>query len=239
MNRPPNVLVLHPEPLRWNIATGLTRDHHVELVVDEEWDPDAPTPDVVILVAVADITSVERCERLASNPGSAVIVASLDASPNAQLAFLRAGADDVVAASVPPAVLAARIAVQLRHRRLVLDRPGALVDFGALRLDTTTSTAEVAGRPLDLPPALFRTLHALVANAGQAVSTEALYRAAGHADLPDRHGNAVRIAISRLRTALGNRPGIPTIETVRLVGYRIPVPPDRSPPLRGVVAARR
>jgi len=239
MSRPPHVLVLRPEHLRWNVAAGLVRDHRVEVVVDEEYESTDSTPDVAILVGSPDLTTIGRCERLASRTGTAVIVACLDEAPNAQLAFLRAGADDVVPASVPPLVLAARIAVQLRHRRLVLDRPGELVDLGALRLDTKTQSAEVAGRPLDLPPALFRTLHALVANAGRPVSTEALYRAAGHTDLPEHHANAVRIAISRLRTSLGRRLGVPSIETVRLVGYRMLAPVEVSSPLHGIVAARR
>lgn len=225
------IIVVRPEYLRWNVSSALAHEYRVEVAHDTDpWRAEVEDLDVVVLAGPCDEATLDECAALAGRPGALVVV-SFDEGPDAELAFLQAGADDVVPATVPPDVLRARVEVQVRHRNLRLDRVPDHLQLGALRLDRSSLLAEVDGRSLGLGPNAFRILYTLAYHAGDVVATRTLFDAAGSDGSSGDHGNAIRIAVSRLRRALGTRPDVPVIETVRLVGYRL------LPPRTGVAAS--
>jgi DNA-binding response OmpR family regulator len=127
---------------------------------------------------------------------------------------LELGADDYVPKPFKPRELVARIRAVLR-RTGRSEPASARFRVGEVELDPRARAASVAGQPLDLTSAEFALLECLMKHAGQAVSRDALARAAlGRATTAlDRN---VDTLVSKLRRKLGREDAI---KTVRNVGY--------------------
>src|ERR687888_391378 len=88
---------------------------------------------------------------------------------------------------------------------------------GDIELDPGRREARRGGRALDLTPKEFGVLEALLASAGQAVSTEELLERVWD-EHADPFTNTVRMCVMTLRRKLGDPP---VLETVMGAGYRI------------------
>jgi two-component system KDP operon response regulator KdpE len=187
---------------------------------------EARRPDLVLLdLGLPDIDGVDLCRHLHIWPAAPIIVVSADADDRRMLQAFDVGADDYVVKPVVLDVLAARIAVHLRHAEQAAPTLEPVVlSIGDVRLDTAAHEVEVGGEPLWLRPQQFTILAMLMRNAGRLVTHDVLARALG-GGVDEPHRNAVRITIHRLRTALGSGPDRPQIVTERHIGYRL-VPSD-------------
>jgi DNA-binding response OmpR family regulator len=90
---------------------------------------------------------------------------------------------------------------------------------GPIELDVARRQAHVDGVIADLSDREFRLLHFLVQHPGEVISRQRLLSAVWGFDF-DPRSNVVDVCVRRLRRQLG--PDAP-IDTVRNVGYRIPV----------------
>lgn len=182
-------------------------------------------PDLVLLdLGLPDIDGVDLCRHLRLWPGAPIIVVSAEADDRRMVEAFGEGADDYVVKPVVLDVLAARVAVHLRYAvQLAQVADVEVVTVGGLTLDLTAHAAAMDGQPLDLRPQQFTLLEVLMRHAGRLVTHEMLARALGKgADTADR--KAVRIAVHRLRTAIGDGPTSPRIVTEHHVGYRLLAP---------------
>lgn len=126
--------------------------------------------------------------------------------------LLDGGADDVVLASDPDALVAARLA------RLARAGPPALLRCGALTVDTIERRVSVGGRTLALLPREYAVLLHLLRHAGTTVTRAALRRAVWGIDY-DPGTNVIEVHVSRLRAKL--RPDGPALVTDKGRGYRL------------------
>jgi len=138
---------------------------------------------------------------------------------------LDVGADDYLVKPFSFAELAARLRALVR--RGAVPRPSH-VRVGLVDLDPAGHTVSIAGSPLGLTAREYSLLELLLRRADQTLPrTEIIEHVWDWAY--DGTSNVVDVYIGYLRAKLGSGPGIPTIETVRGVGYRLaPPPPHRS-----------
>lgn len=177
---------------------------------------DLGLPDGDGLALVARPSSADH-----NRPGRIVVISARDAVEQ-RVAGLDAGADDYLVKPFAFSELTARLrAVSRRH-----DQVDTVLEWGDVRLDTSTLGVERAGRPVRLTPREFAILRYLLAHPGQVVSAERLLEHVWDANA-DPFTTSVRVLMSRLRRKLGD-PLL--IETVVGAGYRLG-PIDGGPPM--------
>lgn len=124
---------------------------------------------------------------------------------------IEAGADDYLGKPFEMGELVARAKGLVRR---AAGRGASVMRFGALLLDTTRMSANVAGTPVRLSPLEYRLLNYLAHHAGRPVSAgeiaDHLYGLSEQADV-----NAVEAVVTRLRKKLGAE----VIQTRRGFGY--------------------
>lgn len=136
-------------------------------------------------------------------------------SSAAASALLDGGADDVVLASEPDSLVAARLAALVRRLQ-----PG-VVQAGDIAIDTVERRVTRGGRPVNLLPREYGLLLYLARHVGQVVDHATLHRALwGRAFHPGT--NVIAVHVSRLRAKLGE--GGVIVVTERGRGYSLTAP---------------
>jgi len=130
---------------------------------------------------------------------------------------LDVGADDYLVKPFAFAELAARVRALVR--RGGHERP-AVLQVGALELDPARHLATLEGRSLELSAREFAVLELLARRVGDVLTRTEII---GHVwDWAyDGTSNIVDVYVRLVRRHLGHGPRVPSIETVRGVGYRL------------------
>ena len=213
------------------IADFLSR-HDMSVHIEPRGDTalaviEAQQPDLVmldIMLPGLDGLSVCRELRLRFN-GPIVMLTALDSDMN-QILGLELGANDYILKTTPPAVLLARLRVQLRASR-PQETPATpapnlrsrALQFGALRIDPESRDVRLQDERIVLSTADFDLLWELATHAGQVLNREQLFRALRGIDY-DGLDRSIDVAISRLRRKLHDDTENPQrIKTVRQRGY--------------------
>jgi len=135
-----------------------------------------------------------------------------------KVAGFDAGADDYLAKPFRVEELLARL-------RAVIRRFGGLaspvIHIGAVSIDTRSSRVTVEDKPVRLTGQEYRLLVYLAHNLGKVLSRTELTEHLYDQDF-DLDSNTIEVFIGRLRRKLG----VPVIETVRGLGYRMVRPED-------------
>lgn len=183
-------------------------------------------PDAMLVdLGLPDADGVELCQRFSTWPACPIVVISADHREDRIVAALDAGASDYVTKPYSTTVLAARLRAAMRdrdpaQRTLVAE----VVELGDLVLDIGAHQVFVEGQLVDLPARPFAVLELLARNEGGLVPFAALVgRRRGEAPTSEDL-RALRIAVSRIRKALGSGPHRPIIVTEQRVGYRLLAP---------------
>jgi two-component system, OmpR family, response regulator len=142
-----------------------------------------------------------------------VLILTARASWHEKVQGIDGGADDYVAKPFRMEEVLARLRALIRRAS---GQISAEIRCGSLVLDARTAKVTVDGLPVKLTSHEFRVLSYLMHHRGRVISqselTEHIY-----AQNFDRDSNTVEVFIARLRRKLG----VPVIETVRRLGYRI------------------
>ena len=155
------------------------------------------------------------CQETASSPSATrILMLTAAAAIEQRVEGLGLGADDYMTKPFAMSELHAR--VRALARRASRPVPPTL-EWGTLRLDPSTRTAERAGRILPLTNREFAVLEELMLHPGRVVSAEHLMDRVWD-DRLDPFSNAVRVTMATLRRKLGEPP---IIETFPRVGYRL------------------
>lgn len=162
-------------------------------------------------------TAVARIAR--EEAGTPVVMLTALGATRHRVNGLEAGADDYVAKPFEPSELVARVRAVLRRTRPA--QSTARWHHGELTFDAESRQVEVAGRPVDLSPAEFEVLAALLEARGRVVTRGQLIDRVR----PDGNGiddRSIDVYVSRLRVKLGDEPGRQRfVVTARGAGYRL------------------
>ena len=133
-----------------------------------------------------------------------------------KVAGIDAGADDYLAKPFRIEELLARIRALIRRAG---GHASAILECGAVRIDTRSSRVTVDGAPIRLTGQEYRLLAYLAHNAGKVISRSELTEHLYDQDF-DRDSNTIEVFVGRLRRKIAAE----IIETVRGLGYRMGPP---------------
>lgn len=134
---------------------------------------------------------------------------------------LRTGADDYMAKPFSFDELLARIRAVLRRFH---GHCGNDLSWGKLRMDLDGHRVFWVREEISLSPREFQILEALLLQQDKVLSRTHLIEHA-YDDSFDCDSNVIDSHIAKLRRKLVQVAGVPIVETIRRVGYRVPCPP--------------
>ncbi|MEJ7743047.1 MAG: response regulator transcription factor [Nocardioidaceae bacterium] len=187
--------------------------------VEAEWLATENPYDVMVLdIMLPSLSGYELCERLrkAGNWTPILMLTAKNASDDEATA-LNTGADDFLSKPFSYVVLVARLRALLR--RGGHERPAVLV-AGDLQLDPAMHTVSRGDTQIILTPRQFSLLEFLMRRAGEVISkAEILEHVWDFAFEGDP--NIVEVYMRQLRQRVDEPFGRKSLQTVRLVGYRL------------------
>lgn len=182
---------------------------------------DTPYDIIVLDLMLPDIDGLEVCRRMRSHEvwAPVLMLTALDAVED-RIAGLDVGADDYLVKPFAFDELLARLRALLR--RGTPERPSVLAVAG-LRLDPATHQAWSAGQEVSLTTREFGLLEAFMRTPDQVLTRDQLLERVWDLGYESR-SNVVDVYVRLLRNKVDPHIGRQSIETVRGVGYRLPVP---------------
>jgi two-component system phosphate regulon response regulator PhoB len=231
----PKILIIEDErPLARALAASLRREGFEVSIVHSGRAGLARArlvlPDLILLdlvlpdMAGLDVARSLRAAALTRSMPIVVITARTD--ENDQIVGLAMGADDYVTKPFRIRVLIERIRRLLDPERTRRARPrGSISESQGIVIDHYRHRALFRGRELELTPAEYRLLEALIRQPGRAFTRPELIDVAlgTHAVVLDR---TIDVHIKGLREELGEAARL--IETVRGIGYRFRSPAEET-----------
>jgi DNA-binding response OmpR family regulator len=186
---------------------------------DGLWLATESSPDAIVLdIMLPGLNGYELCARL-REAGNWVPILMLTAKDGEldEARALDTGADDFLAKPFSYVVLVARLRALLRRGRG--ERPSVL-HAGDLRLDPAAHRVWRGDEPIHLTPRQFSLLEFLLRRAGEVLSkAEILAHVWDFAFEGDP--NIVEVYVCQLRQRIDEPFGRDSLQTVRLVGYRL------------------
>jgi DNA-binding response OmpR family regulator len=146
-----------------------------------------------------------------------ILMLTARGGPEQEARALDAGADDFLAKPFSFVVLTARLRALLR--RGGRERP-AVLEVGDLRLDPAAHEVRRGAAPIDLTPRQFALLEFLMRRAGEVTSKATILEHVWDFAY-DGHPNIVEVYVRQLRQRIDEPFGRTSLQTVRLVGYRL------------------
>ncbi len=177
-------------------------------------------PALIVLDVMLPGVSGNTVARIArEEAGIPIVMLSALGSTRDRVTGLEAGADDYVAKPFAPSELVARVRSVLRRARPA--RAGAALRHGELVFDLEGHRVALAGRAVELSPAEFEILAALLVAGGRVVTRDQLVnRLHPHGEGIDNR--SIDVYVGRLRVKLGDSSARPRLVlTVRGFGYRL------------------
>ncbi len=207
-------------PHGFDVAIEGRGDRAVARIINEQ-------PDAVILdVNLPGLDGISVCRNVRNDFAGPILILTARGEEVDEVVGLEVGADDYMAKPVRPRALLARLRVHLRKTVPIDPEPTERrIQVGALVIDASRRTLELAGQPIELTTAEFELLWLLAKQAGQVLSRVDIYQRI-HGIQHDGFDRSIDLRISRLRKKLGDDPSNPQrIKSVRGVGYILTVEP--------------
>jgi len=192
---------------------------------------DAMVVDVMLPGLAGDVLCARRRD---DGDWTPILMLTARSGPEQEARALDAGADDFLGKPFSFMVLTARLRALVR--RGTRERPTVLV-VGDLRLDPAVHRVWRGEVAVDLTPRQFSLLEFLMRHPDQVLSKPAILEHVWDFAY-DGHPNIVEVYVRQLRQRIDEPYGRASLQTVRLVGYRIV--DDLAPqPARGRAEERR
>lgn len=186
---------------------------------DGQWLAQENTYDALVLdVMLPELSGDVLCSRLRdAGDWTPILMLTARSAAEEEARALDAGADDFLAKPFSYVVLVARLRALMRRGRA--ERPTVLA-AGDLRLDPATHQVWRAEEEIRLTPRQFSLLEFLMSRRGEVVSKAAILRHVWDFAF-DGDPNIVEVYVGQLRQRVDVPFGRRSIQTVRLVGYRL------------------
>lgn len=173
---------------------------------------------LVVDVMLPGLAGDTLCARLReAGDWTPILMLTARSGPERETRALDSGADDFLAKPFSFMVLAARLRALVR--RGSPERP-AVLRVGDLRLDPATHRLWRGDAPVDLTPRQFALLEFLMRRSGEVVSKATILEQVWDFAF-DGHPNIVEVYVRQLRKQIDEPFGRSSLQTVRLVGYRL------------------
>ena len=184
-----------------------------------EWLASQNAYDALVLdVMLPHLTGDELCaRRRESGDWTPILMLTARSGPEQEVRALDAGADDFLAKPVSLTVLLARLRAVVRLGRS--ERPTVL-RVGDLELDPAAHQVVRAGTPIALTPRQFSVLEFLMRRSDEVVSKTAILDHVWDFAF-EGDPNIVEVYARQLRQRIDEPFGRSSLQTVRLVGYRV------------------
>ena len=176
------------------------------------------SPDLVLLdLMLPGKSGIEVCEQIRSSSNVPIIMLTAKSDTEDVVKGLEGGADDYIAKPFKHLELMARIRARLRPR----ESRQLVVRVGDTIMDMDGRTLKYKGVEVPMTPLEFDLLAALVRRPGQAMSRQELLETVwGYSDVSD---SLVNVHVQRLRAKFTDIGAEQVIQTVRGVGYKVPL----------------
>jgi DNA-binding response OmpR family regulator len=237
----PTVLVIDDEPtIRETIAYTLRREGFTvetaaegtrALAIARERKPDL----IVLDIMLPGMDGLQFCRVLRRESAVPIVMLSARGEEVDRVVGLEIGADDYLTKPFAMRELVARIRAQLRRVQFESTRVAGApsttdeIEIGDLRIDRASHRVTVAGSELALKPMEYELLVHLVSKADRVLSRAQLLKEVWGYDVPIET-RTVDVHVRWLRMKLSEHAGrVPTIATVRGIGYRLSLPARSSP----------
>ena len=186
---------------------------------DGEWLATENAYDALILdVMLPKLAGDELCARRRdAGDWTPILMLTARSGPEQEARALDSGADDFLAKPFSFMVLVARVRALVRRGRH--DRPTVL-EAGDLRLDPATHRVWRGETPVELTPRQFSMLEFLLRRPGEVVSKATILAHVWDFSF-DGDPNIVEVYVRQLRLRVDEPFGRNSLQTVRLVGYRL------------------
>ncbi len=169
-------------------------------------------------VSLADGNGFALCSALKRDYDMPVIFLTASGDEFSVVTGLELGADDYIAKPFRPRELVSRIRSVLRRA----GKSGAVMELGALRVDTEKAQVTKNGRELFLSALEYKLLLVFLNNRGAVLSRAKLLQEIWDASGDFVNDNTLTVYIKRLRDKIEDDPGDPQIiKTVRGLGYKV------------------
>jgi two-component system OmpR family response regulator len=205
------------------LRRGLEQEGHaVDMALDGadgEWLARENSYDALVLdIMLPELRGDELCaRRRAAGDWTPILMLTARAGPEQEAQALDAGADDFLAKPFSFVVLLARLRALVR--RGAGERPAVLV-VGDLRLDPAAHRVSRGGTVVELTPRQFSMLEFLMRRAGEVVSKATILDHVWDFAF-EGDPNIVEVYARQLRQRIDVPFGRTTLQTVRMVGYRL------------------
>jgi two-component system response regulator AdeR len=176
-------------------------------------------PDLLILdLMMPEVSGMDVIKAVRKHPSCdnmPIVVCSARAAESDVILTLGLGADTYVRKPFNPHELVAQVSAMLRRAQVgsTASQQRAMT-VGPISVDSARKTASVGGKPIDLTPAEYHILAALVERKGSVVSREDLLQATGETDAMER---VVDVHITSIRRKLSYAAHL--LRTSRSFGY--------------------
>jgi two-component system OmpR family response regulator len=186
---------------------------------DGEWLATENDYDALILdVMLPKLAGDELCSRRReAGDWTPILMLTARSGPEQEARALDSGADDFLAKPFSFMVLVARVRALVRRGRH--ERPTVL-EAGDLRLDPATHRVWRGETPVELTPRQFSMLEFLLRRAGDVVSKATILAHVWDFSF-DGDPNIVEVYVRQLRLRIDEPFGRSSLQTIRLVGYRL------------------
>ena len=222
------LLIEDDDRLASQTASGLTRLGHnvtrVSCLDDATQALQTQTPDVVILDRMlpdGDSTAVIKGWREAGLTAP-VIMVTVMAGLHERIAGLDSGADDFLAKPFDVGELDARMRALLRMSARRSAPATDVLTIGSIEIDFRKREVRRRGQLIAVQPREFKLLAELAASAGEVVPRAQLLERVWNLHF-DPRTKLIETHVSRLRDKLNAYGERDAIETVRGIGYRLPI----------------
>jgi two-component system OmpR family response regulator len=184
-----------------------------------EWLAQENTYDALVVdVMLPCLTGDALCtRRRAAGDWTPILMLTARSGPRQEATALDSGADDFLAKPFSFMVLTARLRALVR--RGARERP-VLVEVGDLQLDPSAHRVHRGGVEVDLTPRQFAMLEFLMRRSDEVVSKATILENVWDFAY-DGHPNIVEVYVRQLRKQIDEPFGRNSLQTVRLVGYRL------------------